>query len=336
VPAVATGLEAAGVASAATALAGVVTGNADDRIEAVGRFLDTGPGRAYLHLLAFLPGGYSDGTLLTTDQIRRMSEAPTRVRFSIQTLADGSTQIAGFHVRQGTPAEMVPVRQVQWSADKTYLEAHLNGITLTWTPNDGPLQEQLSPLPSADTHLLNGIMVYPVADEASQATTTEYPALPQDWNDAILIFPEDVRAEAIYIVFKVEPRNEAGTATGQGEEVTGRWLEQTSQELGAPIPAQIADRLRGREFSTFADFRRAFWMEVANDPTLSEQFILPNRIIMADGKSPYTISSERVGGRERFEIHHTHEIQHGGAVYDMDNLRVMTPRQHIDIHRTRR
>ncbi|EPC03250.1 hypothetical protein L861_23355 [Litchfieldella anticariensis FP35 = DSM 16096] len=157
-----------------------------------------------------------------------------------------------------------------------------------------------------------------------------------------------------------------------------------SQELGAPIPSQIADRLRGREFSTFADFRRAFWMEVANDPTLSEQFSIINRQRIAEGKAPVAISSEQVGGRERFELHHAHEIQHGGAVYDMDNLRhclksrramarqgknqrkdgvyvvvnevlelifnavwasadsflampmVMTPRQHVIIHRTRR
>ncbi|EPJ8533470.1 hypothetical protein PWM41_000215 [Providencia rettgeri] len=32
-------------------------------------------------------------------------------------------------------------------------------------------------------------------------------------------------------------------------------------------------------------------------------------------------------------MHHDNPISEGGEVYDMDNLRVTTPKRHIDIHR---
>ncbi len=41
---------------------------------------------------------------------------------------------------------------------------------------------------------------------------------------------------------------------------------------GAPIPAHIADKLRGREFKTFDEFREALWLEVSQDPELIAQF----------------------------------------------------------------
>jgi hypothetical protein len=43
--------------------------------------------------------------------------------------------------------------------------------------------------------------------------------------------------------------------------------------------------------------------------------------------------ADRVGGRKSYEIHHLEKISKGGGVYDLDNLRVNTPRNHIDIHR---
>ncbi|VDZ80854.1 VgrG protein [Salmonella bongori] len=50
----------------------------------------------------------------------------------------------------------------------------------------------------------------------------------------------------------------------------------TNQGDGAPIPAHIADKLRGREFKIFDDFREALWLEVSKDPVLMEQFIKSN------------------------------------------------------------
>jgi 5-methylcytosine-specific restriction endonuclease McrA len=95
---------------------------------------------------------------------------------------------------------------------------------------------------------------------------------------------------------------------------------------------QIADKFRGREFSSFKAFRRVFWKAVANDEFLIDQFTQLNKIDVRDGLSPSALPSEQVGGRKKFEIHHIKPISEGGAVYDIDNLRILTPKQHIETH----
>ncbi len=44
------------------------------------------------------------------------------------------------------------------------------------------------------------------------------------------------------------------------------------------------------------------------------------------------ISERRFGKRCSFEIHHVEPIKNGGNIYDLDNLRVVTPKRHIEIH----
>jgi hypothetical protein len=51
------------------------------------------------------------------------------------------------------------------------------------------------------------------------------------------------------------------------------------------------------------------------------------------GNGPFVMPSEGMGLRTRYEIHHIDQIQHGGEVYDMDNFSIMTPREHINMHR---
>jgi hypothetical protein len=63
------------------------------------------------------------------------------------------------------------------------------------------------------------------------------------------------------------------------------------------------------------------------------QFNKQNQNRMILGKSPKTRSIDKVGKRNSFEIHHVEEISKGGKVYGLDNLRLMTPKRHIDIHR---
>ncbi|CNI17607.1 colicin/pyocin immunity family protein [Yersinia aldovae] len=135
----------------------------------------------------------------------------------------------------------------------------------------------------------------------------------------------------MYVYFK-SPRDQPGEVTGQGEWIFGIWLAESGRGQGAAIPAQIADKLRGRKFSSFDRFREAFWRAVANDPELSGQFNPSNILLMKKGFSPHPISSEKVGGRNTFELHHVNAIKDSGAVYNVDNLRVTTPKRHIEIH----
>lgn len=49
--------------------------------------------------------------------------------------------------------------------------------------------------------------------------------------------------------------------------------------------------------------------------------------------SSFTPTIYRVGKNNRYEIHHINPISQGGAVYDLDNMSITTPKHHIDIHR---
>ena len=131
-------------------------------------------------------------------------------------------------------------------------------------------------------------------------------------------------------------RNQPGVVTGLGEDVTGAWLANAGKELGAPVPSQIANKLRGKSFSNFDRFREAFWKEVAIDPELSSQFSASNLANMREhGYAPRARKTEQVGERKAYELHHVEPIAQGGEVYDVDNLKVHTPKSHIDIHRTK-
>lgn len=139
--------------------------------------------------------------------------------------------------------------------------------------------------------------------------------------------------EPIYVML-ASPRDLPGKVTGKGEKVGDGWLIKAGQELGAPIPSQIADKLRGREFANFDAFRRALWYEVGKDTTLASQLNNSNRKAISKGYSPFPPEAEQVGGRVRYELHHITPIKDGGAVYDIDNIGILTPKRHINIHKT--
>ncbi|MGG7673323.1 S-type pyocin domain-containing protein [Pseudomonas sp. WC2] len=151
--------------------------------------------------------------------------------------------------------------------------------------------------------------------------------------DCILVFPADTGLKSLYVVFSRPARLTPGTVTGVGEDVSGIWLAGAGTGIGAPIPTRIADRLRGREFSSFDAFRKAFWTEVVNDPELFSQFNQNAQDRLMSGNAPAVRDREAVGTRGVFEIHHVERIADGGAVYDVDNLRVNTPKNHISQHK---
>lgn len=165
----------------------------------------------------------------------------------------------------------------------------------------------------------NQVTVTPIADDL-------------DFNDLILIFPAESGLKPLYVMFD-NPRNKPGTADGHGKQVGDNWLGGAATSDGSPLPSQIADKLRGREFNSFDSFRRAVWSEVGKEETLSNQFRGNNKKALNKGYSPFTPEAEQVGGRIRYELHHITPIKDGGAVYDIDNISVLTPKQHIELHK---
>lgn len=201
-------------------------------------------------------------------------------------------------------------------------------IGMTWTPIVKPNNASTS-LPASERN----VVVYDgTTVTALEGRIDTFPELDlYSFGGFITVFPAESGMPPVYTMFR-DRRNEPGVASGFGQKISGTWLSSASQREGTPIPSQIADQLRGRQFKTFRAFRETFWKAVANDPFLIAQFTLFNKFDIRNGLSPSAPPSEQVGRRTKFEIHHVTLISEGGSVYDIDNLRLLTPKQHIETH----
>jgi hypothetical protein len=119
---------------------------------------------------------------------------------------------------------------------------------------------------------------------------------------------------------------------GVGKAAENKWLGNAVSD-GSPIPSQIADTLRGQDFRNFDRFREKFWKAVAADRTLSQQFGKADLKLMLGGAAPTVDDVDLAGKKDKYEIHHILPIKDGGAVYDIDNLTILTPKAHIALHK---
>ncbi|APV39024.1 hypothetical protein PFAS1_06590 [Pseudomonas frederiksbergensis] len=225
----------------------------------------------------------------------------------------------------------VPVRLAHFDARKNvYVSGSTvsNGPVITWTPLVEP-QDPSTEFPLVDTDLpiYEGATVTPDAGRIDP-----FPELDRyGFGGFITVFPIDSGIPPTFTMFR-DRRLDPGIASGAGQAVSGNWLGAASTGEGAPIPMQIADKFRGREFSSFKAFRRAFWKAMGDDELLSGQFTKLRQMDMKHRLAPAALPQDQVGRRIKYEIHHINPIGAGGEVYDMDNLRVMTPKLHISIH----
>ncbi|MCV3273462.1 hypothetical protein [Roseobacter sinensis] len=122
-----------------------------------------------------------------------------------------------------------------------------------------------------------------------------------------------------------------GTASHSGElpriKAGETWLK--GQGTAGKVPLQIAEKMQGRQFTNFDHFRREFWKEVHKDKALRAQFSVGNQQRMAAGKAPFAPKNQQVGKRQRYELDHVQELRKGGNVYDMNNLFIRSPLNHI-------
>lgn len=206
--------------------------------------------------------------------------------------------------------------------------AHVPPRTFTWTPIVNPDNSSTAtPIEQPPTPIYEGAAFIPV-----QGRIDAYPELADvSIDDYILIFPDDSGIPPLYVVFQ-SPRDMSGVASGEGQQVAPGWLEASAEGEGSPVPSQIAAQLRGREFNNFSRFREAFWRQVAADEILANQFSPNNVALMSKGYAPHVLKSQRAGERKVFEIHHVNHISNGGAVYDVDNMWIVTPKSHIKLH----
>ncbi|MEN5142259.1 S-type pyocin domain-containing protein [Pseudomonas juntendi] len=227
----------------------------------------------------------------------------------------------------------VPVRTATFDTERLVYSLALENPQriLTWTPANAPGGEAGSstslPQVPPGTVVYTGSSLDPVITEQEG-----YPALDLlDQERLIITFPMDSGFPPILVVFK-SPRYEPGIAMGSGAQIDGIWLGDITRETGAKIPTQIANALRGREFGDFDAFRTAFWKAISDTQEFSSQFNDANRSLIAKGRAPKARDKDHHKGHATFILHHVIPISENGAVYDVDNLRVVTPAAHHDIH----
>ncbi|MGE8067645.1 S-type pyocin domain-containing protein [Pseudomonas sp. NPDC089569] len=272
------------------------------------------------------PSSLGDSSLYTDEQLQSLEQARTRVRLQVEQQTDGTLKGYGYNTQKRTDWEMIPVVQFVRQGSQQVADFG-DGVTLIWTPAVDPSNTSgIPPLEAAPQ--APHIWIYPPTEQADNIIVN--PIYPPEYKDFILVFPADSGVQPLYIVMNV--RVKPGIVTGQGQDVTGVWLAGAGIGLGAPIPTRIADQLRGKKFGTFDSFRQAFWKAVAGSGLVG-QFTDNNVDRMREGKAPKARYRDRTGKRSSFELHHTDEVARGGNVYDVDNLSVVTPKHHIDIHR---
>ncbi|WP_455884173.1 S-type pyocin domain-containing protein [Pseudomonas spelaei] len=153
-------------------------------------------------LLAFWPRDIGDSTLYTPEQLAGMRSASTRVRFQFRQDESGELRVYGIHTKADSGADRVPVAQARWNTDKSAMVAVLDGISITWTPNKGPVVSAPSPYPGTSERLDN-LFVHPVA-VGQDSAISHYPGREAEdvtWQDAIISFPADSGLPPLYLVF---------------------------------------------------------------------------------------------------------------------------------------
>ncbi|SDA90155.1 DNase/tRNase domain of colicin-like bacteriocin [Pseudomonas sp. NFACC15-1] len=254
------------------------------------------------------------------------------VRLSSRDTVDGQSELLVIKAEGIPNLPKVRVVAATYDAQQNIYTATVGNspsTTLTWTPvvvpGNGSTTLPTEP-PSPLIH--TGASVTPV-----EGRIDSFPEIAESsFDDYVFVFPIDSGLPPLYVMFR-DRREDPGVSWGIGAPVFGIWLDAASQGEGAPIPLQIARKLRGKEFRSFKKFRESFWKAVADDPSLSRQFNRHNLKRMKRGLAAFPNKPERVGGRIRYELHHKQYISHGGEVYHIDNIYVMTPKRHIETHK---
>ncbi|PRT01307.1 HNH endonuclease [Bacillus wiedmannii] len=96
------------------------------------------------------------------------------------------------------------------------------------------------------------------------------------------------------------------------------------------IPQEVREKLVGREFSSFDEFRKEFWKTIA-ESSYAEEFQSRNIKLMSKGLAPFAPDAQQHGKHGVYVLHHKQPIHQGGAVYDLDNLIIVSPKMHQNI-----
>jgi len=262
------------------------------------------------------------------------SHAELPYRFSSHATAAGDSEILVIKTEGQVVPSQVRVLAATHDRERNLYNATTADVptrTLTWTPIAQPANASTGlTAERPEAAIYEGATLTPV-----EVRIDGYPSVADaSLDDYIIVFPADSGLPPLYVMFK-DRREEPGTMNGFGQPDATVWLAGANQGQGVAIPPRIADKLRGRNFSSWRRAREAIWIAVSEDPILISQFSKSNQALLRNGYAPSAIPREHAGSNRAFEIHHVIPLRDGGAVYDIDNLRITTPKNHVRIHRNK-
>ncbi|MFJ2691721.1 S-type pyocin domain-containing protein [Pseudomonas sp. NPDC087336] len=276
----------------------------------------------------------SDLTTYDVDALHAIAQANGEIELPVaigSRSVDNTTEFSVAATNGTSVSRKVPVRFATYDPALNVYRSEsptAQSPGMTWTPIVSP-GDASTALPAAQPD----VAPYTGATAtALEGRIDENPELDlYSFGGFVYVFPIDSGIPPQFVMLR-DRRSEPGVSNGSGQLVSGNWMGTASMPEGAPIPAQIADKLRGRRFSTFNNFRSEFWKAVSNDELLNGQFTKLRQMDMKQGLAPAASPQDQVGKRIKYEIHHIIPIAEGGEVYDMDNLQIMTPKSHIQTH----
>ena len=219
-------------------------------------------------------------------------------RVSSKTDANGQSEVFVVKTDGRNIPSAVRVVAASYDTERNVYTATTSDVpprTLTWTPIVNPGNNSTtSPAGQPDVPAYTGATVVPV-----EGRLDSFPGVFEaGFDDYVLVFPQDSGLPPNYTMFR-DRREDPGVASGVGQAVSGNWLGSASQGEGAPVPAQIADQLRGREFRNFRAFRDVLegggWGSgVGGSVSKTEPFY--------DGERKITLRFKSGAGRRNSEI----------------------------------
>ncbi len=328
---------AASIRSAVAGLSGLAAGTASGLMVGVSAFvyspvLGNGelPERFLLSLpLAdLLPGQLPDLDRLASERAR----LNLPVRLSARPLTGSLAELLVVPVAGTKRPSGVRVVAAGFNAGNNTYSATLTDIpptTAVWTPAVTPADSStLFPIENPSPPRYMGGNLVPI-----EGRIDAHPGRGSiRFDDFILVFPSESGLPPQYVMFR-DRRNDPGVASGHGAPVAGGWLGAAAQGDGAPIPSHIADQLRGRQFNSFRAFRETFWKAVFNDEKLADLFNETSLNEMKKGKAPIVRMNDSAGARVKYELHHKVGLAEGGDLYNADNINIVTPKAHVEIHK---
>ena len=166
-------------------------------------------------------------------------------------------------------------------------------------------------------------------------------------NNPVIYYDPSGYASSLDPTTYTDPSSLSGLSAGQKKStpgiVTGAFTSsmpvvgntiRSSDYTTIAIPQEVAQQLVGKQVSSFDELRGEIYKGISNS-SYADEFSASNQTLMADGLAPYAPESLQTGNnynQEKYNIHHVNPVEDGGDVYNLDNLAIVAPQAHDEIH----